>query len=71
MPRQSQAIWFPQWSDSLQQLRLPPIHRQQYRLALIRYLRFCKETRQQVTVNSARGAARCGACGASALPATI
>ena len=44
---------FPQWSDALQQVRLPPIHRQQYRLALIRYLRFCKETRQQATVDSA------------------
>ena len=54
MSQQSQAIWFPQWSDSLHQLRLPPIHRQQYRLALIRYLRFCKETRQQATVDSAR-----------------
>jgi len=54
MSKHLQAVWFPQWSDSLQRLKLPPIHRQQYRLALIRYLRFCKETRQQATVDSAR-----------------
>jgi len=54
MSKHSQAVWFPHWSDSLDRLRLPPIHRQQYRLALIRYLRFCKETRQQATVDSAR-----------------
>lgn len=48
------AVWFPQWPEHLQRLRLPPIHRQQYRLAIIRYLKFCKETRQQATVSSAR-----------------
>ena len=47
--------WFPEWPDALQQLRLPPLRRQQYRLALIRYLRFCKHTRQRATVESARG----------------
>jgi hypothetical protein len=35
-------------------LRLPPLRRQQYRLALIRYLQFCKQTHQQATVESAR-----------------
>jgi len=54
MSKQSQAIWFPHWSDSLHQWKLPPILRQQYRLALIRYLRFCKDTRQPATVDSAR-----------------
>ena len=54
MLKHLQAVWFPHWSDSLHRLKLPPIHRQQYQLALIRYLRFCKETRQQATVDSAR-----------------
>jgi hypothetical protein len=48
------TVWFPQWSTALQQLRLPPLRRQQYRLALIRYLQFCKQTHQQATVESAR-----------------
>ena len=47
-------VWFPQWPDALRTLRLPPIHRQQYRLGIIQYLRFCKETRQPATVESAR-----------------
>lgn len=54
MSKDSRPIWFPQWNDVLQQLRLPPLHRQQYRQALIRYLRFCREHRQQATVESAR-----------------
>lgn len=48
------AVWFPNWPDVLQRLRLVPLQRHQYRLAIIRYLRFCKETRQQATVASAR-----------------
>jgi integron integrase len=48
------AVWFPTWPDELHKLRLPPIRQQQYRLGLIRYLRFCKETRQRATVESAR-----------------
>ena len=47
-------VWFPGWADILQQERLPALIRQQYRLALIRYLRFCKESRQRATVDSAR-----------------
>jgi integron integrase len=47
-------VWFPAWPEALRQLRLPAIRNQQYRLALIRYLRFCKETRQRATVESAR-----------------
>lgn len=58
MPVNSQpgqaAVWFPQWSAALQQLRLPPLRRQQYRLALIRYLQYCKQTHQPATVESAR-----------------
>ena len=48
------VVWFPNWPDALRQVRLSPILRQQYRLALIRYLRFCKEHRQRATVDSAR-----------------
>ena len=48
------SVWFPQWSTALQQLRLPPLRRQQYRLALIRYLQYCKQSQQQATVESAR-----------------
>ena len=47
-------VWFPGWADALQRERLPALVRQQYRLALIRYLRFCKESRQRATVDSAR-----------------
>ena len=48
------AIWFPGWADALQRERLPALVRQQYRMALIAYLRFCKQSRQRVTVGSAR-----------------
>lgn len=47
-------VWFPAWPDALRQLRLPALRQQEYRLALIRYLRFCKETRQRATIESAR-----------------
>jgi|GEM_PF-3807602 len=48
------SVWFPQWSTALQQLRLPPLRRQHYRLALIRYLQYCKRSQQRATVESAR-----------------
>jgi integron integrase len=48
------AVWFPQWAEAVGHLRLPPARRQQYRVGLIRYLRFCKETRQPATIASAR-----------------
>jgi hypothetical protein len=48
------AVWFPQRSTALQQLRLPRLRRQQYRLALIRHLHYCKQTHQPATVESAR-----------------
>jgi len=48
------GVWFPQWSEALQNLRLPPLRRQQYRVAIVRYLRHCKETRQWANVESAR-----------------
>jgi integron integrase len=48
------TVWFPQWAEALRELQLSPVRRQQYRVGLIRYLRFCKQTRQQATVESAR-----------------
>lgn len=51
---QHPPIWFPAWADTLKQLRLPPITHQQYRFALIQYLRFCKQSRQQATIGSAQ-----------------
>lgn len=48
------GVWFPNWAEILVQERLPAIHRTQYRQAIIAYLRFCKETRQRTTVESAR-----------------
>jgi hypothetical protein len=47
------VIWFPNWSEALQRFALRRIRRQQQRLAIIRYRRFCKESRQQATVVSA------------------
>jgi hypothetical protein len=49
-------VWFRAWPEALRQLRLPAIRNEQYRLALIRYLRFSKETRQQASVEPARAA---------------
>ena len=48
------SVWFPQWSTALQQLRLPPLRRQHHRLALIRYLQYCKQAHQQAMVESTR-----------------
>src|SRR5208283_5802669 len=48
------AVWFPQWEEVLVQVRLPGLVRQQYRTAILQYLRFCKQTRQRATVDSAR-----------------
>lgn len=47
-------IWFPRWTEMLPHLRLPALRQQQYRFAIIQYLRFCKQTRQKATVTSAR-----------------
>lgn len=51
---QEQPVWFPQWAEALAQLRLPALHREQYRQALIHYLRYCKQTHQRATIASAR-----------------
>ena len=54
MAGSSQAVWFPDWSEKLQEVRLPAAIRQRYRLAIIRYLQFCKQSHQKATVESAR-----------------
>ncbi len=54
MSAQPKAVWFPHWREALRDLRLPPLRKLQYRLALIRYLHYCKKSRQQATVSSAR-----------------
>ena len=48
------AVWFPLWAEALGHVRLPLLVRQQYRLAILEYLRFCKRLRQRATVDSAR-----------------
>ncbi len=48
------AVWFPQWAEVLGRVRLPALLRQQYRMAILEYLRFCKQRRQRATVDSAR-----------------
>jgi len=48
------AVWFPNWATVLERQGLPALHRQQYRQAIVEYLRFCKQARCRVTVNSAR-----------------
>jgi integron integrase len=48
------AIWFPQWAETLDRLRLPAGRQQQYRSALLGYLHYCKQTRQRATIASAR-----------------
>ena len=49
------SVWFPVWAEVLQQQeRLSPFQRQQYRRAIIDYLRFCKVSHQRATVDSAR-----------------
>ncbi len=48
------AVWFPQWAEVLERVRLPVMVRQQYRTAIVQYLRFCRQKRQRATVDSAR-----------------
>ena len=37
MRPKTKAVWFPNWSEELRKLRLPPIHKQQYRVGIISY----------------------------------
>ena len=48
------AVWFPHWAEALERVRLPLLVRQQYRIAIVQYLRFCRQRRQRATVDSAR-----------------
>ena len=45
---------FPDWSAALNRLRLKELERSAYRTAVVSYLRFCGQTRQRATVESAR-----------------
>ena len=49
-----QGVSFPAWSEELNRLRLPELRRTAYRQALIAYLRFCRQTGQRATLDSAR-----------------
>jgi len=49
-----QAVWFPEWGTVLQHGAFSPAQREQYRQALVRYLRYCKLTGERATVASAR-----------------
>jgi hypothetical protein len=50
----ARAVWFPRWAEVLAQEDLAIETRERYRVALLQYLRFCKESRQRATVASAR-----------------
>jgi hypothetical protein len=39
----SQGVWFPQWAEVLNRLRLPELRLRAYRQAVAAYLRFCKQ----------------------------
>ena len=49
-----QGVWFPQWAEVLARVRLKDLERRTYRSAIMDYLGFCKRSRQQATVESAR-----------------
>ena len=50
----SQGVWFPQWAEVLNRLRLRDLEWRAYRSAILEYLGFCKKSRQRATVESAR-----------------
>lgn len=49
-----QGVWFPNWAEVLNRLRLKDLERRAYRAAIVEYLSFCKQSRQRATVESAR-----------------
>jgi integron integrase len=51
---ESNSVWFPQWAEVLNRMRLPELRLRAYRQAVVAYLRFCKQSRQRATVVSAR-----------------
>jgi integron integrase len=48
------GVWFPEWAEVLAGARLKDFERRAYRLAISRFLAFCKGSRQRATVESAR-----------------
>ncbi len=50
------AVWFPQWAEVPGRLRLPARHRQQYRSAIISYLRYGQRSHQRATVSAQKPA---------------
>jgi hypothetical protein len=49
------GVWFPKWAEALAQSRLRDFERQAYHIAILEFLRFCKYSRQQASIDSARG----------------
>jgi integron integrase len=50
----SDGVWFPNWAVVLARVRLKDLERRAYRLAIVGYLSFCKQSRQRATPGSAR-----------------
>ena len=50
----SDGVWFPQWAEALNRVQLKELERRAYYRAIVEYLRFCKQSRQRATVESAR-----------------
>ena len=48
------GVWFPGWEGALARFPVSPPRRQEYRQAVIRFLHFCRETRQVASVPAAR-----------------
>jgi site-specific recombinase XerC len=49
-----QPVWFPERGTVLQHEAFDPAQPEQYRQALVRHLRYCKQTGRRATVASAR-----------------
>ncbi len=49
-----QPVWYPEWGTLLQHEAFSPAQREQYRQAVVCYLRYCKQMGQRATVASAR-----------------
>src|SRR6266513_2204575 len=49
-----QGVWFPQWAEVLARLRCSVSQRRAHQRAIGEYLRFCKQSRQRATLESAR-----------------
>lgn len=49
-----QGVWFPQWAEVLARFQSSVSKRRAYQRAIGEYLRFCKQSRQRATLESAR-----------------